>query len=429
MKQYIRAVLLSLLIVPVLFGNLSAAQRGIKVIANLNHQSGKIGTYRALIIGIDTYKDDRIPELKTAVNDARAMASILQEKYGFQTKLILNEKATRRTLAMTLRNMVDTSKTDDSVLIYYAGHGDLDRLYNDGWWIPHDATAGDPTTYFDNVQIQKALRAMKSRHALLISDSCYSGTLFGQARAMPKVITEKYYLNLYNEKSRWGMTSGNKEPVSDQGTGGHSIFAYQLLKTLQQNEKPYLSTQEIYTKIAPIVGNNSEQTPICRPIRNTGDQGGEFIFVASNAAEIEKPSPGQEKTTLSVEANLAGAKIYVDGQYLGHTPLIDRSIAPGKHRLLVEKDGYHPYQKQIQVESGRSKSYYVDLSHAGPKERSLIVDTEPTAEPRPEHSPKPTDEDEENPFAGNDPMTKNLMEIWDNRENQRADDQLNVKTP
>ena len=57
------------------------------------------------------------------------------------------------------------------------------------------------------------------------------------------------------------MTSGNKEPVSDRGTGGHSIFAYQLLKALRQNEKPYLSTQKIYTKIAPIVSNNSGHTP------------------------------------------------------------------------------------------------------------------------------------------------------------------------
>jgi len=87
------------------------------------------------------------------------------------------------------------------------------------------------------------------------------------------------------------MTSGNKTPVSDTGSGGHSVFAYQLLKELRNNEKPYVSTQELYTRIAPIVGNNSEQSPLCRPIRNTGDQGGEFVFVASRGADIEKPVP------------------------------------------------------------------------------------------------------------------------------------------
>jgi hypothetical protein len=216
------------------------------------------------------------------------MAELLRERYGFQVKLLLNQKATKEAIYHALRNLASSSKPDDSVLIYYAGHGDLDRTYDDGWWIPADAKGGNSVTYLDNGQVQKSMRSMKARHVLLISDSCYSGTLFGQTRAMPKVIDDKYYLNLYNEKSRWGMTSGNKTPVSDKGTGDHSVFAYQLLKELRKNEKPYISTQEIYTRIAPIVGNNSEQTPLCRPIRNTGDHGGEFIFVASSGASTDR---------------------------------------------------------------------------------------------------------------------------------------------
>ena len=261
-----------------------ASSRGITVISDLSHKSGKLGAFRALIIGINDYQDPKIPDLETAVNDAKAMAELLRERYGFQVKLLLDRKATKEAVYLALRKLALSTKPDESVIIYYAGHGDLDRAYNDGWWIPADARGGNPVTYLDNVQVQKAMRSMKARHVLLVSDSCYSGTLFGQARAMPQVIDDKYYLNLYNEKSRWGMTSGNKTPVSDAGTGGHSVFAYQLIKALRKNEKPYISTQEIYTRIAPIVGNNSEQTPLCRPVRNTGDQGGAFVFVTSSGA-------------------------------------------------------------------------------------------------------------------------------------------------
>lgn len=260
----------------------NAASRGMSVISDLSHQSGKLGSYRALLIGINDYNDPKIPDLETAVNDATATAKLLQERYGFKVKLLLDRKATKKAIYQALRNLASSTIPDDNILIYYAGHGDLDRLTNDGWWIPSDATGGDPVTYLNNFLVQTYMRSMKARHVLLISDSCYSGTLFGQARAMPQIIENKYYLNLYNEKSRWGMTSGNKTPVSDLGSHGHSVFAYQLLKELRNNEKPYVSTQEIYTRIASIVGNNSEQTPICRPIRNTGDQGGEFIFVASD---------------------------------------------------------------------------------------------------------------------------------------------------
>ena len=287
----------------------AGASRGIKVVADLSHQSGKLGAYRALIIGINDYEDSKIPDLETAVDDARSMAELLGKRYGFQVKLLLNREATKKAIYQELRNLAVSAKPDDSVLIYYAGHGDLDRTYNDGWWIPADATGGDPITYLDNIQVQKSMRSMQARHVLLISDSCYSGTLFGQARSIPQVIDDKYYLNLYNEKSRWGMTSGNKTPVSDQGTGSHSVFAYQLLKELRKNQKPYISTQEIYTRIALIVSNNSEQTPLCRPIRNTGDQGGEFVFVVSSTDLGGEPA--SEKLGASLSVDVSQGKLYV----------------------------------------------------------------------------------------------------------------------
>ena len=171
------------------------ATRGISVISDLSHQSGKLGAYRALIIGINDYEDPKIPDLETAANDANAMAILLKERYGFKVDLLLNHQATRRAIYKALRNLASTAKSNDSVLIYYAGHGDLDRTYNDGWWIPADAKGGDPVTYLDNVIVQKSMRSMKARHALLISDSCYSGTLFGQIRAVPQVIDNKYYLS------------------------------------------------------------------------------------------------------------------------------------------------------------------------------------------------------------------------------------------
>ena len=37
--------------------SIHAASRGISVISDLSHQSGKLGAYRALIIGINDYKD------------------------------------------------------------------------------------------------------------------------------------------------------------------------------------------------------------------------------------------------------------------------------------------------------------------------------------------------------------------------------------
>jgi hypothetical protein len=354
-----------------------AASRGISVISDLSHQSGKLGSYRALLIGINDYNDPKIPDLETAVNDASAMAKLLRKRYGFKVKLLLDRKATKKAIYRALRSLASSTKPDDSILIYYAGHGDLDRLTNDGWWIPADAKGGDSVTYLNNFLVQTYIRSMKARHVLLVSDSCYSGTLFGQARAIPQVIDDKYYLNLYKEKSRWGMTSGNKTPVSDRGTGGHSVFAYQLLKELRNSENPYISTQELYTRIAPIIGNNSEQTPLCRPIRNTGDQGGEFVFVASSSAVVDKPAIKPSGAYLSIESNVSGAKVLVDGRYIGTTNLSAIKISPGEHRVRVEKDGYEPYSKRVLFKTGRSMSLTVFLDLKTPAKSNLYVDTHP----------------------------------------------------
>ncbi|CCK80676.1 caspase family protein [Desulfobacula toluolica] len=310
--------------------------------SSLNHKSGKIGVYRALIIGIQNYEDPEINDLKTPLNDAKAMADVLENRYGFKinrkTDLLLDKKATKEAIYTALRKITHTAEPEDSVLIYYAGHGDIDRTLNDGWWIPVDAKGGNPVTYLDNTLVQKVMKSMKSKHVLLISDSCYSGTLFGRARAMPTVIDDKYYLNLYNEKSRWGMTSGNKTPVSDSGSAGHSVFAYQLIKKLEKNTKPYISTREIYTDIAPIITNNSDQSPLCNPIKGTGDMGGEFIFVAQGTTTITTPDViGGSKGKLSIISDPEGADIFVDNRFKGISPL---DLDPGTYNFMARLKDY-----------------------------------------------------------------------------------------
>ena len=60
-----------------------ASRALVKKAKDLDHTSGKLGIYKALIIGIDQYDDPNISDLKTAVRDAKAMAEVLRKSYGF----------------------------------------------------------------------------------------------------------------------------------------------------------------------------------------------------------------------------------------------------------------------------------------------------------------------------------------------------------
>ena len=59
-----------------------------------------------------------------------------------------------------------------------------------------------------------------------------------------------------------------------------------------------------------------------------------------------------EPGLLSVNA-IPWGSVYLDGQPIGNTPQIDRTVAPGRHRLRVERDGYRPYDRMIDVAPGQ----------------------------------------------------------------------------
>lgn len=374
MRGFVRSLIPVLTLVFLLTSlpsNVSGAQRGIAVRAKLEKASGrKVGEYRALIIGINEYKDKKVPRLKTAVNDAKSLAGILKKEYGFSdVTLLLNNDASGTNIEKTLRKLITKSGENDSVLIYYAGHGQLDKLTGSGWWVPYSATANDPSTFIDNSVVQKYVKAIPARHVLVVADSCFSGTLFGEARELPP-IDNKFYASLFKERSRWGMTSGNLTPVADKGSGGHSIFAYQFLKTLRENDKPYLTPREIYQKIGPIIRNNSEQMPVTKPIRNTNDQGGEFIFIrtaslsavpavtptvpAPQVGEPVIPAPVKKRlyARLEIGTKPMGADIYIDGEKVGDTRggnLVWDSFPVGAYKLIVKKKGYKDKETQINI--------------------------------------------------------------------------------
>ena len=68
------------------------------------------------------------------------------------------------------------------------------------------------------------------------------------------------------------------EPVLDGGGQGHSIFASKLLELLSQNKK-ILDVSSLFIDVKKAVSSVVKQTPTYGPIRGTGDEGGDFIFV------------------------------------------------------------------------------------------------------------------------------------------------------
>ena len=241
--------------------------------ASVDVASLDFGSYHALLVGNNDYRS--LPNLRTAVNDARAMAGLLQDKYGFSVRLLTN--ASRADILRAISGYRRTLTRRDNLLIYYAGHGWLDKDADEGYWLPVDATEEDSTHWISNSSITSALRAMQAKHVLVIADSCYSGKL---ARGIKiKTRTRNYYERICRKKARTVMASGGLEPVADEGgKGRHSVFASALIEALNENQG-VLDATLLFSKIRRPVMVNADQTPEYSDIRKAGHDGGDFLFV------------------------------------------------------------------------------------------------------------------------------------------------------
>jgi Caspase domain len=296
------------------------------------------GRYFALVIGNDSYKE--WPRLRTAVNDATALADVLEKKYGFRVRLLAN--ATRSQILNALDDYVDELGPRDNLLVYYAGHGMIDQGF--GYWVPVD---GDAYTAGKTVRTQnlvkhedviEKIQKLNAKQVMVIADSCFSGGLtvvnavqqasasepaIGQTRSSGRgvraggirVIEEEAGVDVAavqgtvvkaelpeellalghwaSKAARVVLTSGGNEPVVDQisAKDQNSVFASALLQSLRDNPglmKSIELTMAVQDKVIGKIKTAAARqgatgvVPQTPSSNNIMGYNGEFLFVARN---------------------------------------------------------------------------------------------------------------------------------------------------
>jgi hypothetical protein len=235
----------------------------------------KGGKFYALLIGCSDYNDPAIADLGgLPVQDAEALATCLKKNYTFDEQNVQVLKSpTRRELVIALDEMSKKVTPEDNVLIFYAGHGHYEDDNDIGYWLPKDAEVSNSANWLYNDQLVAAMRKIKSLHTLLISDACFSGSIFKNRSisltGANDVIKKKYQL-----PSRKAITSGTLKTVPNK-----SVFIKYLLDRLEKNKDKYYSSATLFQAIETPVGNNSTSLPQFGVIQNVGDEGGDFIFI------------------------------------------------------------------------------------------------------------------------------------------------------
>ncbi|MCX8087258.1 MAG: caspase family protein [Rhodocyclaceae bacterium] len=232
-----------------------------------------VGRRIALLVGNNAYPPP-IPALETPIADVTRIASVLKGRFGYEVELL--KDAGKEAIIAALNRLATQARPEDAVLIFYAGHGyEMDDTKM-GYWIPIDASVKTAKGWISNDDIARLLAAIPARQIILVSDSCFSGTLAREKKFTRPASTRPE--ELFHRRSVVVLTSGDEEPVSDEGKEGHSIFAWNLIRALEA-AGGITPGYEVWRDVHRGVTKEYPQTPQYGAVVSAGHMdGGEYLF-------------------------------------------------------------------------------------------------------------------------------------------------------
>lgn len=132
---------------------------------------------KALVVGIDFYSSQSIPNLYGCVNDAHSVKAVFDRhadgSVNFDVKLLTGTGPSNTVSKSDLKSKVKDLFSDDAdaALFYFAGHGFIETT--GGYLITSDCVSGD-----DGLSINELLHfanTSPAKNKIIILDSCHSG--------------------------------------------------------------------------------------------------------------------------------------------------------------------------------------------------------------------------------------------------------------
>ncbi len=251
----------------------------------------------ALLIGNTNYLDKSFQRLSTPQVDVKAVAETLTRDFGFVTSLPVQDDkeislilldATADQIYASFVALTRELGAADQLLIFYAGHGIFEKETKTAYWVPVDARPGYYHSFLATDDITRELQRMKARNILIVADSCYAGAMMRNSEQGPPASNAdrvQTLVKLARQKNRMLLTSGGNEPVLDEGGKGHSIFANAFIAVLENIQFDIFSGLDLYSIVLPVVSGKAKQEPKYNFLRESGHEGGDFVFVRTRRPE------------------------------------------------------------------------------------------------------------------------------------------------
>ncbi|MGZ8845179.1 MAG: caspase family protein [Pyrinomonadaceae bacterium] len=245
------------------------------------------GKRRAVVVGINKYKDGGIPELRGAENDAQGVFDRLKNPDigNFEIAdhhFLIGAGATCEQIRRAVSDVFWKTSASDVALFYFSGHGFVDG-YDDGYIAPFDFDTQEPFVCGANMtELKHVLSRSVNTTVILILDCCYSGiaTVGEKSASDPRATYVAKVRDLGegriilasctpDQKSRETIKKSKEELT-------HGTFTYHLLKALDGAA----SDEQGFISLATL------QEYLGKQFRGKGDQTPRFLIEGSNLGDI-----------------------------------------------------------------------------------------------------------------------------------------------
>ncbi len=225
---------------------------GVEKIRAVEH----VGSDRyALVIGIDDYQDDNIPDLTTCQADAAAMYELLTDpaKGGIKKSnayLLLGEKATARNIKKYLGKLRQIP-SKSTVFIYFSGHGAKEA--EDAYWVTQDAEIDSLiSSGLANTEIDRLLSKIPSDRVVVMVDCCYAAATVKGGKAVIGDFSN--VLKQFTGKGRaYLMAASSGQEAIEAKDLRRSVFSHYLIEGLNGRADDNKDGVVVLTEIATYI--------------------------------------------------------------------------------------------------------------------------------------------------------------------------------
>jgi len=166
--------------------------------------------------------------------------------------------AQMRTNLDKITKLAKNSTGDLELIVYYAGHGQVDGETKDSYLIPVDVSITSPKSGLKLEEFYATLSSCNAKRTMVFMDACYSGVGRGIV-IRPKEVPVKGNLIVMTATS----STQRSMPYQEKS---HGLFTYYLLKTMKEAGAG-VTIGDLFNEVSStartksILVNNMEQTP------------------------------------------------------------------------------------------------------------------------------------------------------------------------